>query len=206
MLTDIGRFSEAMENATASLKIHEEMGSKEEQLSSLVVAIRAGLAQGAYAEVEPLLDGAEALLADYDTEGFAPVIHAWRARTLAVQGRMDEAVDAVEVAASLTTRAWPGQRVRTNLNLARAYQLLDAPAEAMKLAEEGLRIADASGYRHYAMRARRLIMDITEDETVISRHQRVAEALARSLAANLDREDADVFLRMHGVTPRVSLV
>jgi len=206
MLTDIGRFSEAMENADASLEIHREMGNKEEELSSLIVAVRAGMAQGAYEEVQPLLDACLELLEDFDTEGFAPVIHAWRARCFAVRGQMSEACDSVETAVNQVGRAWPGQQVRTNLNLARAYILLDAPTEAMGLAEEALRIADSSGYRHYAMRARRVIMSATSDEVVIARHQRVAEALARSLAANLGREDGTAFLRMHGVTPKVGLV
>ena len=96
--------------------------------------------------------------------------------------------------------------MRTNLNLARAYMLLEMSDKAMSLAEEALRIADSCGYRHYAMRARRVIIGATEDEAIVARHQRVAHALARSLAANLSREDAAAFLEMHGIPPRVSLV
>jgi tetratricopeptide (TPR) repeat protein len=206
ILTDIGRHSEAMENALASLRIHQEMGNKEEELSSLVVACRAGLAQGAYQEVEPMLEAAMVLAADFDTEGFLPILLAWCARVHAVGGRLDEACDAVERSMEAEGRPWPGQRVRTNLNLARATLLLDARTQALPFAEEALRISDASGYRHYAMRARNLIMECTEDDVVNARHHRVAEALARSLAANLNREDASAFLAMHGVLPRVSLV
>jgi len=206
MLTDIGRYSEAMDNAVASLRIHQEMETREDELASLVVACRAGLAQGAYDAVEPMLETAAGLLDRYDTEGFAPVVHAWRARILAHKGRMSEACDAVELATRVETRPWPGQRARTNLNLARAYQLIDANEQALSLAEEALRLSDASGYRHYAMRARQLIISCTDDEVVIARHMRVAEALARSLAGNLSREDAQSFLEIHGVKPRVSLV
>ncbi len=206
MLTDIGRYSEAMENAQESLRIHRDMGNKEEELSSLIVSCRCGLAQGAYEEVEKWLESTRALLEDYDTEGFAPVLHAWRARIAALGGQMDKACDAVELALKETGRAWPHQKVRSNLNLARAYLLMDAPAEALRLSEDALRIADSCGYRHYAMRARRVIMRATEDEVSMARHQRVAHALARSLAANLNREDAAAFLEMHGVPPRVSLV
>jgi len=84
--------------------------------------------------------------------------------------------------------------------------LLDARDEAFALAEEALRLADACGYRHYAMRARQLIIECTDDEAAIARHRRVAEALTRSLAANLSREDAASFLAMHGIKPRVSLI
>ena len=153
-----------------------------------------------------MLDAATELLAGYDTEGFAPVVHAWRARVYAMQGRLSEACDAIELAGQSEVRAWPGQRVRANLNLARVYRLLDARDEGFTLAEEALRLADASGYRHYAMRARQLIIECTDDEVAIARHRRVAEALARSLAANLSREDATSFLAMHGIKPRVSLI
>jgi len=206
MLTDIGRYSEAMENALASLKIHQDMEIREDELASLVVACRAGLAQGATDEVEPMLEAATELLDDYDTEGFAPVVHAWRARVYAMQDRMREACDAIELATQVESRPWPAQRARANLNLARSYRLLDANAEALSLSEEALRLSDASGYRHYAMRARRLIIDCSTDEVIIARHRRVAEALARSLAANLSREDAAAFLALHGVKPRVTLI
>ena len=205
VLTDIGRHGEAMENALASLRIHQEMGNREEELSSLVVACRSGLAQGAYEEVEPMLDVALQLSEEFDTEGFLPILLAWRARVFAASGRLDDACDAVERSVAAVGRPWPGQRVRSNLNLARATLLLDAPSEALNFAEEALRLSDASGYRHYAMRARYLIMRCTDDDVTIARHQRVAEALARSLAANLSREDASAFLAMHGVPPRVTL-
>ncbi len=206
LLTDIGRFGEAMDNAMASLKLHRELETREDELASLVVACRAGLTQGVTSDLEPMLDAATELLEDYDTEGFAPVVHAWRARVYAMQGRMNEACDAAEVASQTEVRAWPGQRVRVNLNLARVYRLLDAREQALGLAEEALRLSDASGYRHYAMRARQLIIQCTDDDVVIARHRRVAEALARSLAANLGREDAASFLAMHGIKPRVSLI
>ena len=53
--------------------------------------------------------------------------------------------------------------------------------------------------------ARYVIMRCTDDDVVIARHQRVGEALASLLAANLSREDASAFLAMHGVPPRVTL-
>jgi hypothetical protein len=84
--------------------------------------------------------------------------------------------------------------------------ILDAREEALAVSEEALRLADASGYRHYAMRARKLIIASSDDEVLVARHHRVAEALARSLAANLSREDAAAFLEIHGVKPRVTLV
>ena len=104
--------------------------------------------------MEPMLDVALQLSEEYDTEGFLPILLAWRARVFASAGRLNEACGAVERSVAAVGRPWPGQRVRTNLNLARATLLLDAPSEALNFAEEALRLSDASGYRHYAMRAR----------------------------------------------------
>jgi tetratricopeptide (TPR) repeat protein len=206
MLTDIGRYSEAMDNALASLKINRELGNKEEELSSLVVACRTGIVNGDLDAVEVMLKEATALLADFDTEGFAPVVYAWWARLHAMRGKFDLAQQAIEKSIQSQGRPWPGQSARAKLSLARAYLLLDKKEEAMELSEEALRLADSCGYRHYAMRARRLIMHCTDDEVIISRHQRVAEALTRSLAANLSREDSFAFMTIHGVKPQVSLV
>ena len=87
MLTDIGRYSEAMDNAMASLKIHQEMETREDELAYVVVACRAGMRKEFFSVVEPMLETAISLLDRYDTEGFAPVVHAWRARMLAHQGQ-----------------------------------------------------------------------------------------------------------------------
>jgi len=206
MLTDIGRYTEAAENAQESLRIHRDMNNKEEELSSMIVSCRCGLAQGSLEEIKPLLDACLELIEDYDTEGFAPVIHAWRAQIAALEGRMNEAHKAVAMSLAEGGRTWPHQKVRANLNLARAYLLMNVPDEAATLAEEALRISDGCGYRHYAMRARLVIMQASEDEPAVARHQRVSQALARSLAANLSREDASAFLEVHGIAPRVSLV
>ena len=69
--------------------------------------------------------------------------------------------------------------------------------------EDALQIADSSGYRFYTMRARHLCAATGGDEVISARHLRVGDALARSLAANLDRDDGAAFLRMQGVKPRL---
>ena len=51
------------------------------------------------------------------------------------------------------------------------------------------------------MRARQILAQVHENENAVSRHRRVAEALARSLAAGLPVEDAETFLRQQGLEP-----
>ena len=100
---------------------------------------------------------------------------------------MSEACDAVEMANQVETRPWPGQRARTNLNLARTYRLLDANEEALALAEEAFDYRMRAGIGITRCEPRQLIIECTDDEVTIARHQRVAEALARSLAERVGR-------------------
>ena len=60
-----------------------------------------------------------------------------------------------------------------------------------------MRRAEACGFRFYALKAHALAATLSDDEAAVSRHRRVSDALARSLAANLPREDADRFLEVH---------
>ena len=52
------------------------------------------------------------------------------------------------------------------------------------------------------MRARQILARVVEDESEAARHGRVGDALARSLAANLPREEGVTFLEKQGVRPR----
>jgi len=101
---------------------------------------------------------------------------------------------ALDAAQTVPGRQWPHQAVRVQLNLARGYEDLGDLVRATALAEQALRLADASGYRLYAMRARLIAARSAADANVRARHQRVGDALARSLAANLPREDAAGFM------------
>ena len=51
------------------------------------------------------------------------------------------------------------------------------------------------------MRARQILAQAQPNEAAVSRHKRVAEALARSLAASLSHEDATGFLARQGLEP-----
>jgi hypothetical protein len=138
-------------------------------------------------------------MALYDTEGFGPLVLAWRARIHVARGEPEAARADLATIAQSELRAWPYQQARLQLNIARVREELGERAVALQLAEDALRLADACGYRFYALRARLLAARVASDEAVASRHARVADALSRSLAANLDREDAETFLSIHGV-------
>jgi hypothetical protein len=99
-------------------------------------------------------------------------------------------------------RKWPHQRVRLLLNLARAHEALGAIDACCLRANEAQRLADAHGYRYYSLRAHQLLARCEPDEITCNRHLKVADALARSLAANLQREDTDSFLEAQGLRGR----
>jgi len=199
MLTDLGRLIEAEENAEEVIRIQKELDNKDEELIALVLLVRTYLAMGDLQRAGTLLVEVEELVEQYDTEGFAPVVHAWRARIHAQLGNEDEARAALLRAESIAERRWSYQVVRVQLNMAKAHELLGDREKTAELAAEALRIADASGYRHYAMRARQIVARTTEDPAIAEKQRRVAEALARSLAATLPPEQSRSFLAAQGL-------
>jgi tetratricopeptide (TPR) repeat protein len=201
-LTDIGRLPEAIDNAQDSLEVQRAMGNAEDLLATLVVLARALLAAGEARASADTVDEALELAEGNDAEGFEPVLWAWRARLWMQAGDRAQAEAALAQARRLPGRQWPHQQARYKLNLARAHEALGLGDAAADLAEEALRIADSCGYRFYAMRARQVAARCHPDEAARGRHARVGAALARSLAAGLDRDDADQFLLLQGIEPR----
>jgi tetratricopeptide (TPR) repeat protein len=202
MLTDLGRYTEAVDNAEEALRIKEELDDRDDVLGVLVVLIRAVLALDDAERAHALLDRAMLLVENYDSEGFLPVLLAWRARLLAEAGEEAEASAILEQVLEAEGRRWPYQQVRLSLNLARVYEVMGDQSEAQDLAQAALGTSDACGFRFYAMRARQLAARVSDDPAGAARHARVAGALARSLAANLPREDRERFLAAQGVRLR----
>ncbi len=205
ILTDIGRLVDSVENAEEALRICREVGSAEDILSVIIVLIRARLVVGQGTEVLPLLQEALEMVHIADAEGFQPILHVWRARFLAHSGQLEDAHSAIEDALAAPSRQWPQQKCRLQLNLARAYEAIGETDSALDAAEIGLRIADACGFRYYAMRARHVLARLQTDKTTRARHARVASALARSLAVGLARDDLQCFLEHQGVKRRRTL-
>jgi len=228
LLTDLGRPSEALDSAREALRVQVPLDNVEDELAVLVVLIRAELslslslsfsfspshATSHPALLSPSLAAAEVLapsgaleralqiVSAGDSEGWGPVLHAWAARRAAARGEPELAEAEIVAAQRCPGRKWPHQRVRLLLNLARAHEALGAIDACCLRANEAQRLADAHGYRYYSLRAHQLLARCEPDEITRNRHLKVADALARSLAANLQREDTDSFLEAQGLRGR----
>ena len=81
-----------------------------------------------------------------------------------------------------------------DLALARAWESLGDSVECCRRAEAAIRRSDAAGFRLYGLKGHALAALHAPDEPAAARHRRVADALSRSLAANLAQADAERFL------------
>jgi tetratricopeptide (TPR) repeat protein len=197
ILTDLGRFSEAMENASEAIRLCQELGDPEDELGALVASVRVPLAQRKFSEALPIIERCKPLLEDYDVEGYGPLIWAWQGLCLAEQGKPEEALAALTEAENAPSRSWPHQQVRFHLVRGRVLAEAGRRADALEEIELALRGADSAGYRLYSLKAHELIASISESKAVVSLHSRIASNLSRSLAANLSRDDAKVFLSLY---------
>lgn len=201
VLTDLGRWAEAEDNASEGLRIARGLNSHEDELSIMLLLARISLERHALPDAIQQLEQAESLLALYDAEGYAPMVHAWRACALAAAGRQEEARAAIDAALTSPGRAWPHQRARLALSLSRAWRLLGQRAEAQAQASAALALAEQCGFRNYVLLARLFLMRASPPEEATA-HERVARSLAVSLAAGLDREDAQRFVAGLGLGER----
>jgi len=201
LLGDLGRWVEAEENASEAMKLQQRLGNRDEELASTVALTRVVMARGDTARAQVLLERCLELADDFDTEGYLPVVRAWRSQLFASDGQQAAAL-AELAAAEGEGHNWPHQRLRQLLNTARAWRLVGQRSRAAAIADEALRLAETCGYRYYAMRARQILVNVHENEAANSRHRRIAEALARSLAAALPAEDAASFLSQQGLEAR----
>jgi len=193
VLVDLGRSAKAMDEAREALRIVRELDQREDEVATLVALLRAAWAVHDYGALRKGLDEAVGMLR-YDPEGFAPLVYAWRARLAARDGDLHAAQQELDRALDAGGGRWPYQECRLDLVLARVYAAMGNSAEACRRAEAAIRRADACGFRLYALKGHTLAAQHSPDEAAVARHRRVADALARSLAANLSREDAERFL------------
>ena len=183
-----------MQNAREALRIVRQLGTAEDEVLALSTLLRvcvvSGDLEGALAWVNDVLP----LLADYDSEGIAPQVNSFHALALAGLGRHAQAREALARAEQSSERQWPYVQVRTDLAKAGALRRLGESERARKLLQRALASAEANGFRFFQLLIHHELTHVADDETARSRHSRVASALARSLAANLSREDAKLFL------------
>lgn len=198
LLTDLGRLAEAEENALESLRIQREMANHEDEVRTLVLLARVALEQDQWSVAMTRLKRSEELARAYDPEGFLPMVHAWTAGALASAGREVEARAALELAEGAPGRPWVYQRVRLLLSVSRAWRVLGEPGRALLAANEALAISERCGFRYYVLLSRVFAMRVSAPEEAHAL-ERQARALALSLAAGLERDDAERFLGQLGL-------
>ena len=200
LLVDLGRFAEGRDEAREALAVVRRLDHKEDELATLVGRLRADWALGDLASVRQGLAEAAGLVDRFDPEGFGPIVHAWQARMAAASGDLAAAQAHLARALAWEGMKWPYQECRFDLVLGRVYAAMGNRAESTRRAEAAIRRADACGFRLYALKGHQVAGACSPDEAAQARHRRVAEALARSLAANLSREDAERFLELDFVS------
>ena len=199
LLTDVGRYAESEESAQMALKIHQDLGNEQEQLGAIVIWLRSLVSKGDWEKAAQLLERSMTVVEKYDSEGYKPILLAWKARILLFEDQ-DEARKHLLLAASTIKRDWKYQKVRCYLNIARGWKGINDHPKAILFAEKALSISDGSGYRYYSMRARQILSTLVMDDVVRARHQRVSEALGRSLSASLPSDDAVSFLSRNKIS------
>jgi tetratricopeptide (TPR) repeat protein len=198
ILVSLGHLAEASAHVEEALAILRAQGNTEEELGCLHAMVRIAVYRQDAAEAARWLAAVEALLDRYDVEGIAPVVHAWRALLEAWRGDREAVLAAVALSDSVEGRRWPMHLCRVDVIVARALSAVGERDAAEARARAALERSEAAGYLFYTMKAHALLGGFVRDATAAGHHQRVSEALARSLAANSAPEDASSFLSIHG--------
>jgi len=197
ILTDIGRFHDALENAKEAAAIANKVHDNEEEIGAKVAVARIHLAKEEWQECVDSLADIDQLLRDGDLEGYAGVVEGWRARAYAKLGDMNAAKQHLSNSETISGRSWPHQMIRTLMVSAKALSAYGNLSKAVDAAENALRMADESGYRLYSLNAHELLGRLSSKEASREMHFRVARNLTKSLSANLSKEDAKSFIAMH---------
>ncbi|MBA2320258.1 MAG: protein kinase [Deltaproteobacteria bacterium] len=193
VLLALGRTDEALRNAEEALRLHREIGAREDEVLALSTLVEVQLARKQWPAVLATLHDLQPLLPHHDTEGISPAVSAWHAIALAAHGRGGMALAMLAGRPEPRTQ-WPHVQMKVDLAVGRALIRLDRRQEAIEPLERTLTLAESNGYRLYQLYAQVELARIHPDELVRGRYARVGAALARSLAANLDRDDARRFV------------
>lgn len=198
ILQDVGRLIEADDNAEEALRLCRTLDNHEEELAVYVFQARVAVARRDTARLGLILDAADPLSLKFDSEGFRPLLRAWRAWLVAAEGDVAGCRALIAEADQLVSRPWPHQRCRLELVIARAFAEAGLGAEAALRAEAALKGADECGFRLYSLKAHALLARVSEGREKLDHHRRLGTNLARSLAANLNQEDVEGFLALYG--------
>ncbi len=197
ILTDIGRFDDALDNAKDALDIAGRVQDHEEEIGAIVAVARIHLARGAWVECINSMNDIDALLKDGDIEGYAGVVEGWRARAYAELGDTEAAAKHLSNSQTISGRSWPHQIIRTQMVSAKALRASGNIELAIKAAEKALRMSEEAGYRLYSLNAHELLANLVASDAPKEMHTRVAQNLTKSLSANLSKEDAKSFVELH---------
>ncbi len=188
----LGRLDDAARTIAEAQRYCQEHQLEADGLAIALVEVELALDRGRYEEALHTLDAARPLLDRHDNEGQRNLVDAWRAIGLARLGDLERARAILE-GRRPPEEPWQNTQVRTDLAWGQAFHLLGRCREARALLLRALKTAEQIGYRLYQLLIHQELLAVTEGEEA-ARHARIATSLARSLAANLPREDSKRFL------------
>lgn len=191
-LLALGREEEAHQNATEALRLIRRLGNREDQLLALVTLARVALERGQPEAALSHLRELGPLLEEHEGEGIVMRSAARRAEALALLHRREEA-RALLAELPSEIDSFQHVQVRNHLALGRAHRSIGDPKPAIRHLQRALSLARDNSYRYYQLMAHHLLSELVE-ESAQGAHRRAADSLARSLAANLPRDQQTRFL------------
>ena len=192
----LGRMEEAQRDALDASALSEHVRSREDEAFVLGTLVLLRAAQQDWEATLVELDRLLGVLEIHDKERIHAEAAAWKTWVLSQLGRPAEAREVFEDIAQ-PAGLWPHVQIRADLAVGRALRSLERQPEARGKLQRALSASEANGYRYLQLCAHRELVAVTDDPASRDRHARVASGLARSLAANLPREDAERFLVVH---------
>lgn len=201
LLLAIGRPEEARRNAQQALRMSKKLGTAEEVMLSLLLLVRIMLTMNmgrfALARAKELL----VLLDDVDFEGIKTQATALLARVYVAREEHEKALELME-GLTISTASFPLVRIRTELDVARAWMLLGKKEQAIEALKNCLDLSKRDSFRYYQLSALHELsqaLPSSEDRTTYARR---AKSLAKSIASSLPREVRTSFLSRGWGVPR----
>jgi tetratricopeptide (TPR) repeat protein len=196
-LTTLGRHDDARRANRDALRVVQELALREDEAFARANEVLIERADGRLDRALEACEGLLSLLAIHDHEGIYEEVRAWNAELLARLDRRGDAERVLNETIPPREEPWPHISIRIHLARGRAQVALDDHDAAQYHLGKALQAAEADGYRYFQLLAHLDLARVVDDDAR-DRHLRVARGLARSLAANLPKDDADRFLASHG--------